>query len=201
MSNPKITIYSDYICPFCYIGKDRADKLEQDFKNLEIEWKMIEIHPEIPSKGVLREEIGGSYLAEVWRNVKLLSDEANLNIKIPSLLANSRLAFIASEFARDNGKFEEYHKALMEAYWKQELNIGNFKVLEKLGSDIGLNFSKFRQYIANSGWEEKLKSNMEDARDHNVMSVPSFVLNNTRVIAGAIPYEQLKKAVQEEFNN
>ena len=47
---PKVTIYSDYICPFCYIGKDRADRLQQEF-DVEIEWKGFEIHPETPEEG------------------------------------------------------------------------------------------------------------------------------------------------------
>ena len=196
----KITIYSDYICPFCYIGKDRAEKLQQDLgDSVTIEWKMIEIHPEIPMKGVPREQITGAYMDEVWRNVQLLSDEDNLGVNIPDMLANSRLSFIASEYARDNGKFEEYHEALMEAYWKESLNIGNYKILEKLGEDIGLDFSEFRDYVANSGWEQKLQSNMDEAREANVMAVPSFVFND-KVVAGAIPYEKLKMAIQNEFD-
>ena len=198
-SKQKIIIFSDYICPFCYIGKDRADKLEQDF-DVEIEWKMIEIHPETPAKGVPREQLKGQYMVEVWRNVKLLSDEANLNIRLPDILSNSKLAFIASEYAKDNDKYEEFHDAVMEAYWKQNKNIGEIPVLEQIAKSIDLDFSSFRDYVANSDWEQRLQRNMEEARDNNVMSVPSFVFNG-KIVAGAIPYEKLKKVVQNEFNH
>jgi len=193
----KITIFSDYICPFCYIGNDRAEKLENEF-NIDIEWKMIEIHPEIPVKGVNRDEVKSPYLDEVWRNVKLLSDEANLDIQIPDVLANSRLSFIATEFAREKGKYEEFHNAVMEAYWKQNLNIGELKVLEQLAKSIGLDFSGFKNFVANSDWEKKLQNNMEEARDNNVMAVPSFVFND-KVVAGAVPYEQLRDIVKKEM--
>lgn len=196
-SKPKITIFSDYICPFCYIGKDRAEKLEQDF-DVDIEWKMIEIHPETPPKGVPRDQIKGQYMDNVWRNVKLLSEEANLQIRLPDILANSKLSFIATEYARDNGKYVEFHNAVMEAYWKQNKNIGEIPVLEQIAENIGLDFSGFRDYVAESDWEQRLQRNLEEARENNVMSVPSFVFNG-KVVAGAIPYNKLKKVVYNEF--
>ena len=81
----KITIFSDYICPFCYIGKDRAEKLEKDFK-IEIEWKMIEIHPETPKKGIETKSISSPYLNSVWKEVQSIADESNIDMKIPIMI-------------------------------------------------------------------------------------------------------------------
>lgn len=71
-TKPKVVIFSDCICPFCYIGKDRADKLKEEF-GIAVEWKMTEIHPETPMQGIPRHSINSPYLSKVWSHVQELA--------------------------------------------------------------------------------------------------------------------------------
>ena len=69
---------------------------------------------------------------------------------------------------------------------------------EQISNKIGLDFKHFKEFTSNSNWKDRLWANMEEARDKNVIAVPSFVFNG-KVIAGAIPYEKLKQAISIEF--
>ncbi len=194
---PKVVIYSDYICPFCYIGKDRVDKLKEEFE-MDVEWKMIEIHPETPMQGIPRHSFNSSHLGGVWSHVQELAERSNLNIKIPSVLANSRLALIASEYAKTNGKFEEFHNALFDAYWKEGQNIGDVGVLLKIAKSAGLDTKGLGEYFVNGDWSEKLDKHLRAAENIPVSGVPTFVIND-KIVVGAQPYSVIREVVKKEI--
>ncbi|MFX0044126.1 MAG: DsbA family protein, partial [Candidatus Hodarchaeota archaeon] len=127
MSQPKIKViaYSDYICPFCYIGYHRLTQLKKEY-NLDVEWRPFEIHPETPKGGALTEDLPfpKGYLEMAFANVKGLADEDGLKLKFSGKLPNSRLALYVSEFARKKGKFGEFHKIVLDAYWLDGKDIG-----------------------------------------------------------------------------
>jgi predicted DsbA family dithiol-disulfide isomerase len=102
-----ITIYSDYICPFCYIGFDRIKKLKEQF-DFDIDWEPFEIHPETPKVGLKMDELlfPKEYLEMVMTNVKRLADEEGIKFKFSDKLPNSRLALIVSESARKKRKIK-----------------------------------------------------------------------------------------------
>ena len=115
----KVIVYSDYICPFCYIGFYRIEKLKEEF-NLDVEWEPFEIHPETPKKGLKMEGLSfpRDYLEMVMANVKRLADEDGLTLKYTKTLPNSHLALFFSEFARPKGGFYNFKKLVFETYWK-----------------------------------------------------------------------------------
>ena len=106
----KVIVYSDYICPFCYIGFHRIEKLKEKYP-LEIEWKPFELHPEIPREGIITEKLSipRGYLEIVRANVKRPADEDGITLKFTKKVPNSRLALFFSEFAKIKGKFDEFH--------------------------------------------------------------------------------------------
>ena len=113
---PKVIVYSDYICPFCFIGKERVDRLEREF-GVDVEWKGFEIHPEIPAGGSDLASLGfdEATVAAISSQVRNLSEEANLKLNLPSRISNSRLALQIAEFAKEQVKFKEYHEAVFTA--------------------------------------------------------------------------------------
>ncbi|MFW9824968.1 MAG: DsbA family protein, partial [Candidatus Thorarchaeota archaeon] len=78
----KVVVFSDYICPFCYIGFHRIEKLKEKY-NLDVEWEPFELHPETPKEGFNMEGISfpKGYLEMVMENVKRLAEEDGLNFK------------------------------------------------------------------------------------------------------------------------
>ena len=195
----KVTVFSDYICPFCYIGKARIDKLQKEF-DLDVEWKGFEIHPETPSEGQTLEELGMSkdYIEMSKRNVENLAKDANLDLRKRQKISNSNLALRITEFAKERGKFNEFHNRIFRSYWQEGKNIGDFEILFDIIEEIGLYKDDLKRYLKSDKSKEKLDIYLKEVRDRGVTGVPTFIVGDTLVV-GAQPYEELKKVTQKEL--
>ncbi len=193
----KIIVYSDYICPFCYIGFHRIEKLKEQF-DLDVEWRPFELHPEIPKEGVLKDKLPfpKEYLEMVMNNVKQLADEAGITFKFSGKLPNSRLALYISEFVRDKGKFEKFHKLVMDTYWKEGDDIGDLSLLLDLAESIGLNKKEILDYIKSDKPLIKLRKSSLELHSYGITGVPTFIIGD-KVVVGAQPYEVFQKVVKK----
>ena len=171
----KIVAYSDYICPFCYIGYHRVQKLKKLY-NLEVEWKPFEIHPETPIKGATAEELPFSKenLKRLFENVNRLAAEDGLNIKFSDFLPNSRLSLLISEFARENGKFDEFHELVLDAYWKEGKDIGDKELLLNLAESIELDKNEINKYLNTDEPFKKIREALFELRSIGINGVIFF---------------------------
>ncbi|MFX1340917.1 MAG: DsbA family protein [Promethearchaeota archaeon] len=193
----KVIVYSDYICPFCYIGYHRIEKLKEQF-NFDVEWRPFELHPEIPKGGITLNQLPflRDYLEMVLTNVKRLADEDGLEVKFTEKLPNSQLALYVSEFARKEGKFDEFHKLVFEKYWKEGNDIGDLSLLLDLAESIGLDQSKIEDYIKSDEPREKLRKYLLEIRSYGINGVPAFIIGE-QIIFGAQPYEVFKNVIKK----
>ncbi|MFW9772024.1 MAG: DsbA family protein [Promethearchaeota archaeon] len=193
----KVIAYSDYICPFCYIGYHRIQQLKKDY-NLDVEWKPFEIHPETPKGGALTEDLPfpKGYLEMAFTNVKRLADEDGLELKFSEKLPNSRLALYISEFARKEGRFEEFHKLVLDAYWLEGKDIGDKNLLLDLAKSVGLNKKEIENYLDTDEPFKAVQQSLKEIRKYGINGVPAFIVED-RLIFGAQPY----KVFKEVFNN
>ena len=193
----KVIVYSDYICPFCYIGFHRIEKLKEKFE-LDIEWRPFEIHPETPKEGFFIDSLPfpQGYMEMVFANVARLADEDGLNLKFSDKLPNSRLALYISEFARKKGKFEDFHKLVFDAYWKEGKDIGNLSLLLDLAESIGLNKNEILSYIETDEPSKNLKDSLLELRKYGINGVPTFIIGD-RMIVGAQSYEVFTNVIQK----
>jgi predicted DsbA family dithiol-disulfide isomerase len=199
MSQPKLKVvaYSDYICPFCYIGYHRIEQLKKEF-NLDVDWRPFEIHPETPKGGALAEDLPfpTGYLEMAFANVKRLADEDGLTLKFSGKLPNSRLALYVSEFARKKGKFEEYHKLVLEAYWLEGKDIGDKNLLLDLAESVGLNITEIEAYLNTDEPFNEVQKSLNELRRYRINGVPTFIIGE-KLIVGAQPYQVFKQAIRE----
>ena len=95
----KITVFSDYICPFCYIGIETLRKVQPQVPPLTLEWKGFQIHPEYPAAGIPIEQRIAQYGQErytvIWRNILTLAAGIGLEMHPPPVLTNSLMALEA----------------------------------------------------------------------------------------------------------
>lgn len=200
----KITVYSDYICPFCYIGFHRIEKLKQQFE-LDVEWRPFEIHPEIPKEGALIKDLSfpKGYFDMVIANVKKLTEEDGIEVNFSEKLPNTRLALSMAEFARKKGKFDEFHELVFKKFWKEGKDIGNQSLLLDLAESIGLKRDKIIKYLNSNEPAQELKKNELQIRHLGINGVPAFLINED-LIFGAQPHEvfenTIKKAMEEKQN-
>jgi len=193
----KVIAYSDYICPFCYIGYHRIEKLKEEY-NLAVEWRPFEIHPETPKGGASIDELPfpKGYLEMAFANVKRLADEDGLTLKFSEKLINSRLALYISEFARKKGKFEEFHKLVLEAYWLEGKDIGDKNLLLDLAESVGLNKNEIESYLNTDEPFKILQKTLKELRKYGINGVPTFNIEE-RLIVGAQPYEIFKEVINK----
>ena len=193
----KVIIYSDYICPFCYIGFHRIGKLKEQF-DLDVEWRPFEIHPEIPKDGVLLDKLlfPKEYLEMVMTNVKRLADEDGITLKFSDKLPNSRLALYISEFMRKKGKFDEFHELVFDKYWKEGEDIGDLSLLLELSESIGLNRNEILNFIKSDEPLNMLRKTQLELRRYGINGVPTFIIGD-RIIVGVQPYEVFKKVIKK----
>ena len=193
----KVIAYSDYICPFCYIGYHRIEQLKKEY-DLAVEWRPFEIHPETPKEGAFTEELSfpKGYLEMAFANVKRLADEDGLQLKFSEKLPNSRLALYISEFARKKGKFEEFHKLVLEAYWLEGKDIGDKNLLLDLAESVGLNKNEIEVYLSTDEPFKVVQKSLKELRTYGINGVPTFLIED-RLIVGAQPYEIFKNLINE----
>ncbi|KKL71806.1 hypothetical protein LCGC14_2091230 [marine sediment metagenome] len=193
----RIIVYSDYICPFCYVGFYRIKKLKEEF-DFEVEWRSFELHPETPKSGVLVDNLpfAKEYLEMVMINVKRLADEVGIKFTFSGKLPNSRLALFVSEFARKMGKFNEFHELIFDTYWKDGKDIGDLTLLLDLAGSIGLDKNELLDYIESGEPLNILKKTHSELGNIRITGVPTFIIGD-RVIVGAQPYEVFQKVIAE----
>ena len=193
----KVIAYSDYICPFCYIGYHRIEKLKNEY-NLAVEWRPFEIHPETPKEGASVDKLPfpKGYLEMAFANVKRLADEDGITLKFSEKLPNSRLALYISEFARKKGRFEGFHKLVLEAYWLEGKDIGDKTFLLDLAESIGLNKDEIEIYLSTDEPFKVVQNSLKELRTYGINGVPTFNIEE-RLIVGAQPYEIFKKVINK----
>jgi predicted DsbA family dithiol-disulfide isomerase len=196
---PQIVVYSDYICPFCFIGKSLADRLEKQF-GIETEWKGFEIHPEIPPEGCDFTSLGfsGDTAAAMFSRIAQLAEKAGLRLEPQSRISNTHLALQVAEFAKEKGLFKEYHQAVFEAYWQGGKDIGDRRQLFSIAARLGLDQKELEAYLRSGKADVKLGQYLREVRQYGIDGVPTFVIGNKMGVE-AQPYEVLERVVKEEL--
>jgi predicted DsbA family dithiol-disulfide isomerase len=176
----KLTMFSDFICPFCYIGFEVVRKLKPEFE-LELDWRGYQIHPEWPEDGMRASEyraMDAETRRQVWERIQSLANEAGFSMKPPELLMNSRRALEAAEFAKQVGVGEEFEERVYRAYFQEGLNIGDLGVLGELGRQVGLTREELHQALTTNRFTLKIKNTALAAHQRGVGGVPTFFVGN-----------------------
>ena len=191
----KITLFSDFICPFCYIGFETLRKMKREFE-LDVDWRGFQIHPDWPATGIPVEKVygveGSVSRKAAWERISTMATEAGITMRPPSVLTNSHNALAACEYAVGVGKGEEFEERVFRAYFEDGSNIGDVEVLKKLAGDVGLDSGQIVEAIASPQVQLKLKNNALLAHQHGVSGVPTFFIGNYPLV-GAQSEDAMRK--------
>ena len=152
-----------------------------------------EIHPETPVEGVLLETLFGPGIGPMQESQRRRCAELDLPFEAPRLLSNSRLAVEAAEFARDAGKHQEFHHAVLAAYFARSRDIGDIEVLSGLVAEVGLDAASLRQDLAAGRYAERRKAAHEEACRLGITGVPTFVFAAGARVVGAQPLDDFRR--------
>src|SRR5699024_7575920 len=186
----KVEIWSDFVCPFCYIGKRKFEQALEQFKHkddIEIQWRSFELQPGLQTDGSknqyehLAESKGWTldYSRKVHDNLTESAKEVGLDYNFDkSIPANTfkahRLAYLAAKHDLQN-KAEEH---LFRAHFTEGKNIDDDEALVDLGIEIGLPEEEIHQMLRGDLYADEVKDDIAKARQVGVQGVPFFVLNN-----------------------
>jgi len=191
-----VTVFSDYICPFCYIGDARLNQLRDSY-DLKVNWCLLEIHPDTPVQGMPVTDLG--YPPAQWqRMMDILRDMAaqdGLPLRDHLFTTNSRKALLLAEAAKEARAdiFYALHQALFDAYFVAGENIGDEVVLRHLADQAGMDMAQVEQAWGDPAYEQRLRQYLMAAQELNVAATPTFFIGRQR-LDGAVPVEQLSAA-------
>ena len=172
----------------------RVERLQQEY-DIEVEWRGLEIHPELPRQGVSRRVFLGERFGQADAHLLGIAAQEALRFVLPEVISNSHAALEASELARDKGVFPVFHHRVFEAYFQEGQNISDPLVLAALGEEAGLDPAELEAALAGQCYEGRLAQSQREAQDLFITGVPTFIIGGQRVV-GAQPYAVLCRAVE-----
>ncbi|MGD6818588.1 DsbA family oxidoreductase [Metabacillus sp. 84] len=192
MAAKKLTIYSDFICPFCYIGKVNAERVQEMVPDLEIEWKEFELHPEG------QPDPGSPYMKQAQDSVNHLAEKYGIDMKpdvLTTVTSDSRIAMMGLHYAEEKGKSAEYRNAVFHAYWIEGHDIGNLDVLGGVVSSLGMDESEFLEALRQEKYLPAVLEEIEHAHKIGVQGVPTYEYEGEMTMGAQSP-ERLKRFVE-----
>lgn len=206
--NDDITVYSDYLCPFCYLGRrSLAEYQETRERELEIEWHPFDLRsrkrgPDGEIDHSVPDGKDEAYFEQVRENVDRLRDEydasemlhlEDLPEHVDSLDAQIASFYIQSEYP---DRWLDFDEAIFEALWVDGQDIGDVDVLTDIARDVGLDGEEIRTAVADETLRDRLREQFASAREEGVTGVPTFVYDGTGA-RGAVPPDHLERLVEK----
>lgn len=204
----RVDIWSDVVCPFCYIGKKRLESAaEEAGVELEIHWHSFQLDPDAPARleisnsERLAQKYGRSIedVEEMQRNIAEMAKAEGIEFNWQ--IANSGNTFNAHRIihlAQSKGLGSEAEEAFFFSYMTQGLPIGERETLEDVASRIGLNPVEVDDLLDSDEYADFVKFDQEVAREQlKVTGVPFFVFDQRVALAGAQPKEVFLQVLEK----
>ncbi len=210
----EIDIFSDTICPWCFIGKRRLERAlaERPRTNLTIHWRAFQLNPDMPAEGMERQrylevKFGGSVNATaIYDQVRAAGESEGIDFafeamtRTPNTIDSHRLIRYAQLGESDNQ--DAVVQALFDAYFLRGENIGDIEVLTAAAEAGGLDAEAARAFLESDAEAQDVRDEDQGARQAGISGVPCFIFNRRHALAGAHPPEVLHRlfdlADQEE---
>ena len=193
----KLDIFSDPVCPWCYIGKANLDRALESAPDhpFDIEWHPFQLNPGMPPEGVdragyLEAKFGGKAKAvEIYARVEQAARDAGLAIDFSSIakMPNTLNAHRLIHWAGLEGRQTAIVSALFRAYWREGRDIGDPATLTDIAASCGMDRALMQRLLATDEDTEALKARDIHARQRGVTGVPCFIIGNQFVVSGAQP--------------
>ncbi|ABA78958.1 DsbA family oxidoreductase [Rhodobacter sphaeroides] len=203
----RLDIFSDPVCPWCYIGKahlDRALETRPDHPFL-IEWHPFQLNPDMPPEGMdrrsyLETKFGGRQAAvEVYAQVQAAAEAAGLEIDFSAIerTPNTLDAHRLIHWAGLEGRQAAVVSALFRGYFREGLDIGVPEVLADIAGRCGMDRALTLRLLSSDADREDLAARDADARAKGVRAVPTFLVARRHVVPGAQPVELWQQVIDE----
>lgn len=207
----KIEIWSDVMCPFCYIGKRNFETALAVFKNkdrIEVEWKSFQLDSSIPDVAtesyedylVKRKGMSPNQVKGMLENVTQSAKQVGLDYDFSrSQMVNSFKAHQLIQFAKSKGKGDEAEERLFRAFFTEGESIADSETLKRLGKEIGLDEQAIDKAFDDPKYEQLVNADIKEAQEIGVTGVPFFVIDRKYAVSGAQAPQAFTETLEKSF--
>ncbi|NMM83276.1 disulfide bond formation protein DsbA [Rhodococcus sp. SRB_17] len=201
----KVEIYSDVLCPWCYIGKRRlaaALSTLADAKSVELVWRSFELAPEdsgIPGE-TAAEAMAGWWGDEAPSRIARIRSlgtaeglELNMHLSRP---VSSFDAHRLSKLAADRGRVDQMMELLLHAYHTEGLNLADPHVLRRLGREAGLDADEVLAVQAGDAYADEGRADRSRGAEHGVTGVPTLMIDGGTPVSAIQPISDLRQLLE-----
>ena len=193
---PKVLLFFDYACAFCYVDRVAFDRLAEEY-GAEVVPVPLELRPDMPDEGFSATEHGLGHSERVEAFLRKAAASANLALALPDHVPKTHRALVMAEVARDAGEElrARVHAGVFDAYFGRGMDIGRPDVLLGVARDAGLDPAVVEAAWGEGAYDPRLRSFAELAANLGVSSTPSALVCNELLI-GSRPYRQVAEAIE-----
>ncbi len=211
-----VEIYSDVVCPWCYIGKRRFEAaVEQvaDEVDVAITYRPYQLDPSaLPGKSApvieaYAKKFGGpERAAEIIAHVTSVAAADGIEFRMDrALRANTLLAHRALHLAGEHGVQTQLKERLLRAYFTDGQDIGDLDVVAECAAEVGLDATATRAYLGGDGGLSEVREQLVEAAAHGISAVPTFVFGGAWSVPGAqdvdVFVQVLRKLAQRQITD
>jgi predicted DsbA family dithiol-disulfide isomerase len=177
-----------------------VEKLKEEY-NIDLEWRPFYLYWDVPPEGqelpdyVKRARASGSE-----QRLETIAKAYDMDFKSTARIYNTRLAHEATEYAREHGKANEFHRALFHKVYAEGQDPSDWKALRATAEEVGLEADEMQRLVEGNKYTDYVEEQVRWAQQIGVTGVPTYVINERYAIVGAQPYEVFKNALAQIMN-
>ncbi|MGQ0644142.1 MAG: DsbA family oxidoreductase [Elusimicrobiota bacterium] len=203
----RIDVFSDVVCPWCYVGKKRMERAAAELAGrheLEVAWHPFELNPGMPAGGLPRREylskkFGGlEELERMDARMKEVGEGEGISFRqeaierAPNTFDAHRLIWLAGRRGRQDAVVE----GLFHSYFSQGRDVGDRSVLARIAGECGLDPAAAAAFLAGEEGRAEVRLEEEEVRRAGLRAVPFFIIGGETALEGAEPPETFLQAVE-----
>jgi predicted DsbA family dithiol-disulfide isomerase len=201
----RITVYSDYVCPFCYLGRESLSRY-QDTRDepLEIDWHPFDLrsgkrNPDGSIDHSVDDGKDDDYYEQAKQNVRRLQEQYGVEMTLEIATdVDSLPAQVVSYYIKEQYPYEtwlDFDATIFEALWQDGEDIGDEDLLVSLAEDAGVDGDEIRSALGDDSLRAAVRERFTEAQQHGVTGVPTFAYDGYAA-RGAVPPEHLERLVE-----
>ena len=208
----KVEIWSDFVCPFCYIGKRRFEAALDKFAGkdgVEVVYRSFELDPAAPHEvpydvhEMLARKYGMSREQAKMMNARVTEQarEVGLDYRMDEIkLTNTFDAHRLAHFAATRGRQREMTERLMKAYFTESKHIGDKETLAQLAEEVGLDRNEAKRLLESGAYSADVRADQREGAALGIRGVPFYVIDRKYGVSGAQPEEVFLRALEKAWS-
>ena len=202
-----IEVYSDYTCPWCYVGTARLERLLERLEGeveVDVVWHPFEIHPEVPEEGMPADQLG--YPPEQWErmvvHLRTQAEAEGLEVGHLTRVSNTHRALAAGTWVQEEypDRFGAFHEAIFRAYFGEGRDIGDPAVLRGVAGAVGVDAAALDAALESGRYDTLIRQTGERARRLGITGTPTYVFAGRYGAVGAQPAEVLEDVARKALD-